>query len=115
MFRSLFTALILTLFAASPSLAHAPKTGSVPEDKAVLSESPASIDVSFASPMRLTKVTLASNGTEEKLEIAPKSFATTFSLPVQALANGDYTVEWRGMSEDGHVMDGSFTFTIKAP
>ena len=115
MLKKIFMAAVFAVLAATSGLAHAPKTGSLPEDKAVLSETPTSIDLSFASPMRLTKVTLAGDGLEKKLDIAPKSFATTFSLPIEALTNGDYTVEWRGMSEDGHVMDGNFTFTIKAP
>jgi len=27
--------------------------------------------------------------------------------------NGEYKVDWRGLSEDGHPMKGTFSFTVK--
>jgi methionine-rich copper-binding protein CopC len=37
-------------------------------------------------------------------------------VPVRArLAPGRYTVRWRTMARDGHVVDGSFAFAVTAP
>lgn len=34
---------------------------------------------------------------------------------VSAPANGRYSVEWRAMSNDGHVVNGSFNFSVQVP
>jgi methionine-rich copper-binding protein CopC len=37
-------------------------------------------------------------------------------VPVRSrLAAGRYTVRWRTMARDGHVVDGSFAFAVTAP
>jgi methionine-rich copper-binding protein CopC len=42
--------------------------------------------------------------------------ASVFAGPVVGtLADGDYTVSWRTMAADGHVVRGDFSFTVKAP
>jgi copper transport protein len=38
----------------------------------------------------------------------------TISTPVQALRRGGYTVRWRAVSADGHVVSGVFTFGVRA-
>jgi methionine-rich copper-binding protein CopC len=38
--------------------------------------------------------------------------AANFSVPLPALAAGVYTVSWRTMSQDGHVMPGAVRFTV---
>ena len=40
---------------------------------------------------------------------------THFQVAVDgALAPGDYTVAWRGMGQDGHVVRDEFGFTVQA-
>ena len=34
------------------------------------------------------------------------------ALPPSDLPDGAYTVDWRGLSSDGHPMQGTFSFTI---
>jgi methionine-rich copper-binding protein CopC len=34
------------------------------------------------------------------------------AAPGSPLLPADYTVEWRGMSQDGHPMQGSFAFAV---
>lgn len=42
--------------------------------------------------------------------------ASIFAAPVQGtLADGSYTVSWRTMAADGHVVRGDFAFTVRAP
>jgi len=39
----------------------------------------------------------------------------TISVPVKTLGRGGYTVRWRAVSADGHVVAGVFTFGVKMP
>ncbi len=39
----------------------------------------------------------------------------TISVPVKTLRRGGYTVRWRVVSADGHVVSGVFTFGVKVP
>jgi methionine-rich copper-binding protein CopC len=42
--------------------------------------------------------------------------ASVFAAPVErALQEGAYTVSWRTMAADGHVVRGDFSFTVRAP
>ena len=34
-------------------------------------------------------------------------------IPLKALKDGSYSLSWRAMGEDGHVIKGNFTFYIK--
>jgi hypothetical protein len=41
--------------------------------------------------------------------------ATVYAAPVESpLAPGTYTVAWRAMAADGHVVRGEFPFTVQA-
>jgi methionine-rich copper-binding protein CopC len=41
---------------------------------------------------------------------------TVFAVPTNApLANGQYTIAWRGMGVDGHVVQGNLTFRVTTP
>lgn len=45
--------------------------------------------------------------------VQDKEDETVFSVPFpEALGAGAYTVSWRGMGDDGHVVRGDFTFTV---
>jgi len=39
----------------------------------------------------------------------------TIAVPVKSLRRGGYTVRWRAVSADGHVVAGVFTFGVKVP
>ncbi len=42
----------------------------------------------------------------------PKAYS---AVPRAALAPGGYTVSWKGMGDDGHVVRGTFAFTVPSP
>ena len=42
----------------------------------------------------------------------PKTFEKAAKVAVEALEAGAYAVSWTAVSEDGHVMTGSFAFTV---
>jgi methionine-rich copper-binding protein CopC len=110
-FASMCAAIVL---AATPLLAHSEKESTSPADGAVLTNAPESIEMTFDSPMRLTMVRLTdAGGADIELQrsdgMAP---VTQFQAVPAALLPGAYTVEWRGLSGDGHPMQGSFSFEI---
>lgn len=114
--RNLYVASVAAavFLAAQPLLAHSAKESTSPADGAVLSGAPSAIELTFDSPMRLTMFRLTdAGGTEFDVsrsdDMAP---VTHFQAIPAALQPGAYTVEWRGLSGDGHPMQGSFSFEI---
>lgn len=95
------------------ALAHAMLESTSPENHAVLSAAPKTINLKFGHATKLTKLKLLSAGQEIPIAIdlsAPAS--TTFSIPLPALKPGSYQVKWGSLSGDGHAMSGSLSFTL---
>lgn len=110
--RTLFVGLILL---AAPAFAHSKKEGTTPADGAVLASPPEVIAMQFDKPITITRFRLEdAEGTEPAFE-APDGLAaaTEYTVTPATLAPGTYTVEWRGISADGHPVDGSFAFTVE--
>ncbi|WP_237055661.1 copper resistance CopC family protein [Microbulbifer sediminum] len=112
---SLVRFLAMAGFIFSTTLAaHTGLQGSSPADGDQLSQPPASLQLNFSGEVRLMRVSLeeAKQG-EVKLEFMPTAVAEkNISLPLPALADGEYTVSWMAMGGDGHKMSGQFSFEI---
>ena len=112
-------ALALSASVAVPSaLAHSKQETTEPADGAVV-EAVERIVLRFDQPMRVTRIVLAGEGGEIALVSEMGTDAVTEyvatlddALPLEALAPGDYTVEWRGLAADGHPMQGGHAFTV---
>lgn len=113
--RTLATILFSVLAIAPSAYAHTHLTSSMPSDKAVLDKAPNELMLHFSEPTKLTAVTLKKNGEGEahKLAAFPKEPTANANIPLQALSQGEYTVEWRAVGDDNHVMRGTLHFTIK--
>jgi methionine-rich copper-binding protein CopC len=96
--------------------AHSSITSSQPSDGAVVSGSPGAITISFDRPMRIVSVSLVdASGTEYAVRPkAGRSASQTLTVEPPALPAGDYTLEWRGLSEDGHTLSEGIGFTVRA-
>ena len=72
------------------------------------------IEMRFADPMRVTASTLTGPVGEVSTGREPGTEAVTEfrALPPANRRDGAYTVDWRGLSSDGHPMQGTFRFTI---
>lgn len=113
----LFLALVaasLPIVATPPALAHTAVRETSIADHATLSASPTSFTVAFSAATGLANVTLTNAaGREIALNYAPPhAMATTFTIPLPSLAPGEYTIAWRTMAHDGHVMPGAIHFTV---
>lgn len=104
--------LLLGLGSVSPVAAHTRMTASVPTDGAVLTEAPEAIELKFGAPMRLTSLVLKDSNGEIPVELPKTDTAATARVSIPALDNGKYSVAWRALGGDGHVMSGEFSFTI---
>ena len=98
----------------SASFAHSNNEGTTPPDGAKLLAPPAVIKIVFDTPMRVTSVKLL-NSKEKTFTFLKRSGIEPlreFSAKPPLLPVGGYTVKWRGLSADGHAMQGVFTFKI---
>lgn len=108
---SLLGSIVLAVSAA----AHSTKESTVPADGAILTAPPATVEMRFDSPMRITMITVTDQDGESYPLARDKSLAAreTFIARPETLPAGQYRVEWRGLAEDGHAMQGEFSFTVQ--
>ncbi len=106
--------IVLALLAvSSTAFAHTKLTESVPAADTTLAAAPDAIELQFSQPVRLTALSLSQGETRVDLGAIPKQPATTFSVAISnPLMAGVYSVEWRAVSEDTHVVSGDFAFTV---
>ncbi|MFC4352897.1 copper resistance protein CopC [Fodinicurvata halophila] len=116
--RKLHTAMISVIFLAMvvavPALAHSPMKSSTPASGATVQSAPETLRISFDNPVVFTNVEVRQEGEEIPVAFEPGSKATTdHSVPMPSLSDGTYTISWSALSpQDGHVMQGTFSFTV---
>lgn len=103
------------VLASSMAIAHSKKEGTLPENGAVVANVPESIELRFNDGMRLVKVEMTyAEQHKELLDISEQlGFAKEISIPLVSMGSGEYVIDWRGLSVDGHPMNGSFKFEVK--
>ena len=104
----------LGMFAAGAAFAHSEQEATIPADGAVLSDPPEVVGMSFDAPIRITTVRLFdATGNAFALERSDEMEPVVeFRATPSPLPKGLYTVEWRGLSADGHPVKGRFSFEI---
>jgi copper resistance protein C len=111
------TALLLLLAAIAPTFqaaAHSTMESSSPPNGATLDKSPSVIEIKFHGAINLTSVVVVdASKAERKLEFTPHASAAAFQLPNPQLAAGKNEIKWKGLSKDGHVVDGTLVYEIK--
>ena len=110
--RALVAAMMVVV--AGAAFAHSKQEVTIPHDGAVLASPPDVVSIAFDVPMRITVIRLTSEtgdtiALERSDDMQP---VTDFRATPPALPNGRYTVEWRGLSADGHAMKGRFSFEV---
>ncbi len=106
---------ILVLFWAGLGWAHSKQEKTVPANNAVLKKAPAELVLNFDKPMRITKLVLTDQSGKDYEVQRTDQMKHVLKLVAQLdpVPNGEYKVDWRGLSEDGHPMKGTFSFTVK--
>ncbi len=105
----------LVLAVASPALAHNTLVEAQPAKEASLSVPPAEVKLRFLSTLKPnTKLTVT--GPDGASAIGTVKVDGKFiSAPFTATAGGQYTVGYELVSDDGHPVKSSYTFTLQAP
>ena len=105
-----------SLLAPTVLFAHAKLSEASPANGAVVNESPEALTLTFNEDVQLLKLALAD--TDSKLvttEFKPSSASQlSFSIALPELAKGAYTVNWTIMGDDGHKVEGNYTFSVDA-
>jgi len=92
------------------------KMGSItlPVDGAELDQSPKYVGVNFGHPMAVETVIISTmTGEMIELDVSELNETTQLLLTAPELQSDDYTVDWRARGQDGHIMSGSFSFTVE--
>ena len=114
-YRGLALVPVLTVLACGEAFAHSKQEVTFPADGAVLSASPDVVSMRFDMPMRVTLIRLTSEttgGTFELVRSDGMQPVTDFQATPPVLPHDRYTVEWRGLSTDGHAMKCRFSFEV---
>ena len=111
---SLLSGLALVAIGATAN-AHAHLQKSSPADNSVVTTSPSNLVLNFSEAARLTALSIQ-KGDEPKQDLKPlpTTAAQQVSIPLPPLTPGTYSVNWRVVSDDGHVMGGALHFTLTA-
>lgn len=93
---------------------HAMNSKTMPADGAILHHSPKQVGVNFGHAMKVEAITI-STLTGEMIELDVSQVGMTDHVMVEApeLQADDYIVDWRARGDDGHIMSGSFSFTVE--
>ncbi len=113
---SLFTFILFFTF-VSATLAHTGLESSNPQNGEVINEELKQITLTFEGTIEQgsTFTLLNANGetiTVDNMTIMENILTGDLSTPLE---NGDYTVDWSIIGEDGHLIEESFTFSVDAP
>ena len=110
---------VFTLFLVSPTQAHTELVSANPSANAALTEFPAEVTLTFSE-----KLLLVGNDNPNKVEIFDSQgkllsgtstiSGASVSAPSGITGNGEYTVKYHVAAQDGHVVEGSFSFTVQS-
>ena len=112
--------LVVIAGAATPSGAHSKLVQSVPADRSVVGESPSRVRLWFNERIEpaYAELSVREEGGKQvdagDVAVDPAS-GVAMSVGIPGLPPGTYRVRYRVVSVDGHVVEGSLTFTVKSP
>lgn len=110
---ALTLAICAALAAPAAAWAHANVLHTSPATGSVLSHGPAAVRVLFDDSVRVGPgVEAIRNGGASILAGRAHVDGRTLVIPLRALANGDYSVRWSIISNDGHLESGVIAFAV---
>ena len=107
---------------AAPASAHNVVVGTSPASGSTVTAPPGSVDVTFddvvldlSAEGSSTVITVTDAAGTDYATGCPTMQDRTVSVPVALGEGGEYTVDWRIVSADGHPTSGEFSFTYEPP
>jgi methionine-rich copper-binding protein CopC len=107
----------LGLSLAAPAQAHVDLVGSNPPHGGVLTEPPSEVRLFFSGEVRVTSLRLVAPGGRSIVlrRVGGNAPSTdVLAVPAAAVTPGDWTIEWRSIAPDGHLMRGEVAFRVEA-
>jgi len=106
---------LLLVGASSLASAHAKLLKSDPAEGSTVKAAPTKFVLTFGEPAKLATLTLQKD-TEpaKKIGPLPTDASAEISVPAPKLEPGKYTLAWRAVGNDSHVVPGKLTFTVGA-
>lgn len=100
---------------AEPAFAHDQLVEATPGDGDTVDVAPEAVKMVFSgAPQKLgNEIQVEHDGENVAVGDPETQFHTITQSLKSDLTPGDYTVDWRVVSEDGHPVDGTFTFTVQ--
>ena len=115
--RTLITILVAAL-AGLPAvaLAHAKLIHSTPANGSALTAAPSILQLKFDEPARLTSLGLLKTGDKvtTRIGLLEKKASSEHSIALPKLTPGSYTITYRVVGDDNHLMSGSLNFTVSS-
>lgn len=110
--RGCAAALLLAFTTAANG--HSESDATTPADGASLDAPPDEIRIRFEQPIRITVLRITNEDGDEYDVTYDRGEATeTLVGTPESLPSGTYTVEWRGLSGDGHPASGEIGFRVE--
>jgi methionine-rich copper-binding protein CopC len=103
---------VVLLISSGVAGAHAHLRASSPASGAQLKYAPRELSLDFSEAAQLTALSLARAGGAPQKLTAPATPATHVTITLPALTPGTWTVSFRALSADGHLVPGTVTFTL---
>ena len=113
-----FSVLAMLVLGLAPlnAQAHAQLLQATPADGSVLTEAPASFMLLFNEPARLTALNIQRDDeAPQKIGGLAGAASARWVIAAPKLAPGGYTLSYRVLSEDSHIMSGSIKFRLREP
>ena len=108
----ILSAALLVLSGIAQAHTHLEK--STPAENSVMATAPSQLALHFSEATRLTAVSIQKDGDKESMHVSalPAQASEDMSVPLEPLGPGKYTVSWRAIGDDNHVMSGTLHFTV---
>jgi copper transport protein len=98
---------------ATPALAHATLIATDPADGALVATAPERIVLTFNEPVGPTVMRLiAPDGTQRDVMSATRTEGPAVVVTTPDIGDGTHLLSWRAVSEDGHPIGGTLTFSV---
>ena len=118
----LFSLLCLSVIGIAPAVAHTTLVDSVPGRDQIISTFPNEISLTFDEDLMTIdnteinsfEVVSPMGKSLRLLRLAIKSATISATMKDEAIDNGSYTVSYRIVAGDGHVVEGSYNFTYQS-
>lgn len=112
--KSLLLTLFILLLSSAAVSAHTALEASSPADGEVMTEEPQEIILEFNTGLEEASSFTVENAEGEEIPFGiALEEQKMIGTPGSAMADGEYTVNWKIIGADGHPIEGTYAFTVK--